>query len=187
MAYLVAAVLYAAVPNTTWAFTPAIWLGLLLNWQIGAYYRRTFGDVAPAHARSAGERMLICGMIATAILLFMWISIAYVHLSESACWRLFFGGGGVLASCSMVIYYARQGGLRWRPYWLLFSLLLGAVSLLILFAPFALAPLREGRWIIIIWMVPLSLAEIVGGILDHLLLVRTFVPLPREPHDPSTL
>jgi hypothetical protein len=94
----------------------------------------------------------------------------------------------VLWLIGVVMYLRRSGTLRARRYWVVGTALVAIVTLVLAAPVSAFASLHtvRGMWEFIgICSVPLGLTLIIGGFLDHRLLVRSFASVARKSDAPS--
>jgi hypothetical protein len=173
-AFVAGGLVYALVPSAPWAIAAAMWVGIALNWLIGRYYQRTFGQVDPAGSEWGSTPYAA----RIPIVLGGFILIVAAVVAGLALYVLL-GLFGLAWSIGYALYLHRRGGLRLRPYWAVACAITAAVSLAILLPLPALAPLHHTsgmRPLLALYLVPMGLAMIVCGLLDHRLLLRTFAP-----------
>lgn len=147
-------------------------VGFLACLPIAWYYRRTFGRVR--QASSTMDRDIGTSLVFVAIGL-VWFGVL-IGLQLPA--GLFLLGLGALLGGYALANARRYGGLQ--PLWAVWAAayaMTGLLSLLGLLPGTATGELTASSgldWFLVAW----GLAWIVGGILDHLVLVRTLRPEP---------
>lgn len=171
VALLLATPLYAGWEFTQSGVLLALWVlpvavGLGLWWLVGRYYTRTFGHVQPIARpkRTWREETVVWALLLAAIVV--------PRGTGSDRLRLLLITLVVLAF--IVFYLRRTGNLRLRPHWIVLPTVLAAVNLALLTPlPF----LRPDHWpfhtLFAIWVASIGVGMIVGGLLDHLLLLHT--------------
>lgn len=185
VAVLVATPLYGGWHFTQSGLWLALWLlpfavGLGLYGLVGVYYARTFGRVRPAHRLTIGQRAAL------------WVALVVVAflLPRGVSPHLMLAVFSVAAVVATALQLWRTDGLPSRAHWVVLVALLAAVNLPLLLP---LPLLRPERWsaytLLALWLASWSLCLIVGGLLDHRLLVRTLAPAPEaeaeEAHAPT--
>lgn len=163
----------AVTVPTSWAQTAVCAPALLLFVAIGIYYRRTFGNVSPppASARSVLSGIVIFGSYVLGVTLDLigwrndWPPVSLLAL-------LF----GLRISTAHLV---RDG--RAQMHYVLLGGMLAGTSLLPLAAGVGLDDPIFGSGGAISTIV-LGLLCIVGGVLDHLMLVRTFQHVRQHAH-----
>lgn len=183
VALLLATPLYAGWHFAQSGLLLALWLlplavGLGLHRLVGAYYARTVGRVQPARRPAPGPPARLAHWLGWAV--FVAVLVGGPRLGSP---RLTLIGFSVLVCATLLASLWQAGHLRPRLHWLLLAALLAGVNLLLL-TPLPL--LRPDRWsddtLFALWVGSVSLGLIVGGLLDHRLLMRAVTPIPEERH-----
>jgi hypothetical protein len=154
----------------------ALWLlplvvGVGLQWLVGAYYTRTFGRVHPIHRTTRGWR--------ASPLYWLVLLAALVLADHIRSPRLMLVVFCLLGMASAGLLLHRGGSLRLRVHWVVLTTLVAAVNVpLVILLPL----LRSDPWtdytLFALWVASASLCLIVGGLLDHRVLLRALRPLP---------
>ena len=127
---------------------------------LARYYRHRFGRVR------ASDGVRLGGVLGFCVFLLLLSGLGTLQLRYE--WPLHTGG---LVFAGLFLWAYRQAPLR--RHHLVLALLIGALTCL----PLLGVPMHTTRTAV--WMT-MGLALIIGGILDHWLLVRTLGPLPPE-------
>jgi hypothetical protein len=145
---------------------------------IASYYARTYGRVTPSHGGAALWRAVGTATVVAIVLL----QVTLWQLSPDQSGRLFVEILTLAAAVVLLVGFGWGERLLLRPYWAV----MGAALLLFNLVPLFLAPGslpapfgvtgHNALTLLLLYLMPLCLALAIGGVLDHLLLVRTFAP-----------
>ncbi len=144
---------------------------------ITSYYARTYGRVTPSHGAARWLAVGIATAVATGLLFdTLW------QLSPDQSGRLFVEILTLVAAVVLLVGFGWGERLLLRPYWAVMGAALLLFNLVLLFlapgslpAPFGVTG-HNALTLLLLYLMPLCLALAIGGVLDHLLLVRTFAP-----------
>ncbi|HEV2237793.1 MAG TPA: hypothetical protein VGR57_14130 [Ktedonobacterales bacterium] len=143
---------------------------------IASYYARTYGRVTPSHGGAARGRAVGIATVVAIGLLFVTLR----QLSPNQSGRLYVEILTLAAALVLLVGFGRGERLLLRPYWAVMGAALLLFNLVLLFlapgslpAPFGATGLNA---LTLLYLAPLALALAIGGVLDHLLLLRTFAP-----------
>ena len=141
-------------------------LAWFLSWLIGRYYKYNYGQVQPSpQTQRKGRLVTIVGLpallIALAVDWSMKLPVSLVAL--------------LITAYFLTAYLCSSG--RFRKHYVVIALLFAGLGLMPLLLR---VPLSDRIWGPggVMFTLLLGLGLIAGGILDHLLLVRTLKPLP---------
>ncbi|GAC1399908.1 MAG: hypothetical protein NVSMB65_17850 [Chloroflexota bacterium] len=173
-ALLLAAPLYGGWHATQSGVLLALWLlplavGIGLSTLVSAYYARTFGRVQHVRRRLWTRRQEAA----------LWVVLlgAIVATRPAGSPRLLLAAFTVVVIGGLFFTLRRSGGVRPRRHWAVLAGLLALVNLPLLVL------LPHAPWIdytlLGIWTGSLSVCLIVGGLLDHRLLMRTLTATSR--------
>jgi hypothetical protein len=156
----------------TWrwlAIIGAVWL----SWLASMYYQRVVGRAWPA-LRTGGSYRWLAIMIGGALLLGYFAAPWYDGLVNPPISVTAF----VMAGLLLIPFVAARG--RYRHHYLYLALLYVAVALLPLTGLVTSAQLVEDPWLFSVFY---GLPWIIGGLGDHIFLMRSLKPLPQEAVD----
>ncbi len=159
--------------DMTYAF-PALLVVLALYWAIGEYYHRTWGRVAPR--RGPRDWAIMC--ISAAVVLAAWVLTSLIQDRYHLPLSLF----GLVLAALQLLYWWWEG--RFRSHYLWISGILVLVSLLPLtgvqFPPSAPYNMIDKYNIDSLSVTILGIDFILGGLFDHLLLVRSLKTISED-------
>jgi hypothetical protein len=142
---------------------------------IASYYTRTYGRVTPSHGAARGRAAGIATVVAIGLLF-----VTLRQLSPDQSGRLFVEILTLAFAVVLLVGFGWGERLLLRPYWAVMGAALLLFNLVLLFlapgslsAPFGVTGLNA---LTLLYLAPLALALAIGGVLDHLLLLRTFAP-----------
>ena len=146
---------------------------LFLYWRVDLFYKRTFGQV-----KSKGHTLGI-------LLLWSPMALLFGALFVAATWIEYWLASPVsllaLVGAGFVVWFwLYPGWPRQRWHWGVIALLFAASAFVPLLLPGSPSELYTDMRYFRIAMISGNLVFMVGGLLDHLLLVRSFSPLPEE-------
>lgn len=168
--------LFIAIDKAGWWPWFSIWqplsglavLGLCAAayWWIGRYYAHTLGQVEPlpGHGRRMG--------LAAAIFLVLFYIAGTVEIARN--WPI--SASGLVIAGGLMVYYWQNG--RYRPHYLILAVLMALVSLLPLTGALPPEQVHFFGPDAVIGAFLFALICIVGGLVDHWLLVRTLPIYP---------
>lgn len=142
---------------------PAILLALALYLAAGRYYERRFGRVQRASQRAVEALIVVVALIA-------FVAAGALNAAGQLPVSM---TGLAMAAFLFAVYAAHGSRYRWH------YAVLGAGMLVLSLLP--LVWKQPGLDLDRVLLGAFGLAYVVGGMLDHLLLVRTLKPLPDEP------
>ncbi len=149
-----------------WAPLPhlvGIAIAFVLFKVIGGYYERTFGHV---QSMSRSNYFWWGYGSALAAILLSFVIDAKLHPPVNVL--------GLTFAILILVYWGVMGS--FQTHYIIMATLLAGISLL---------PLQGVAVNSAIILVVVGSIYIIGGLLDHLVLVRTLKPLPEEPHGPT--
>jgi hypothetical protein len=184
IALLLATPLYAGWHFTQSGILLALWLvpvavGCVLWWLVGQSYTRTFGQVQPLSRPTAPwhERAIVWGLLLAGLFLGQQVSSARLWLALMTLALL----------ASVLFSLRRSASLSLRRHWLIISTVLATINLaLLLPLPLLQPDAWPTRTLFAIWVASIGLGMLLGGLLDHRLLLRT-LGAPTQDHDVQTV
>ena len=139
----------------------AVGLGVVGYWWIGQYYARTLGQVQPLpHSK---WRMGVAAVV--------FLGLFYLAGTAEIARDWPFSASGLVISGGLVVYYWQNG--RYRPHYLILAVFMAVVSLLPLTGLLAVEQVHLLGPDAVIGALLFALISIVGGLVDHWLLIRT--------------
>lgn len=145
---------------------PLLLAAVVLTWLIGIYYKRQFGQV---HSMTSPTwKSYLLGLLVLAVLIAVAVMDWYLELPVSLL--------GLTMAIGLFLVWI-QPAYRPRLHYLVVAILVAAMSLLPPLGIFAGGPAFHPVWA---GSLGILLVILVGGLFDHLLLVRAFKALPEE-------
>jgi hypothetical protein len=141
-------------------------LAIVLTWLVGIYYNRQFGQVRSLSSPS--WKFVLVGLLALALLAASAAIDHYVVLPVSLL--------GLTIAMGLIVSWL-QPAYRPRLHYPVMALLIAGTSVLPLLG---IAPGNPTLYPIAVLYMSMMLFLLIGGLFDHLLLVRAFKALPEE-------
>jgi MFS family permease len=145
---------------------PLLLAAWVLTWLIGVYYNRSFGKVRSL--TSPSWKSYLVGLLALAALIAAAVADRYLKLPVNLL--------GLTMATGLFLTWL-QPAYRPRLHYLVVAVLVAAVSLLQLFG---IPAANSTFYPVLAGSVGILLVILIGGLFDHLLLVRAFKALPEE-------
>lgn len=141
-------------------------IALVMTWLIGVYYSRQFGRVRPT--TSPSWKSYLVALLALAVVIAAWTADTYLKPPIDVL--------GLTIALGLFLVWL-QPTYRPRLHYLAVAILVAGVSLLRLLR---LSPDHPISYPMLAGSLGILLVLLVGGLFDHLLLVRAFKTLPEE-------
>ncbi|HRQ41734.1 MAG TPA: hypothetical protein PLD25_27755 [Chloroflexota bacterium] len=139
----------------------AVGLGITGYWWIGRIYARTLGQVQQLPGQ--GKRM--------GLFVVVFLGLFFIAGSVEIARNWPFSASGLVIAGGLVVYYWQNG--RYRPHYLILAAFMAFVSLLPLTGLLAVEQVYLFGPDAVIGALLFSLITVVGGLVDHWLLMRT--------------
>jgi hypothetical protein len=154
-------------------------VGILLAPLVARYYTRVFGRTTRSQADNQRGRVVVIVLIVALVAL----EITFHQSFPVQYTQLYAAMPELAAALVLLVGFGMGERLRMRPYWAALGAALVVIDLALLLVGLGVLPTPSGvtdirtfafTSLLRVYLVPLTVAVAIGGVLDHRLLLRTF-------------